>query len=124
MKHPCNKCPFKKDSFPGYLGTMSGNPIGFLNHTEQHPMPCHMQVKDEEWKDKNLLFVKAWKTPCIGLLQFMKNTGKLPRHPYYASMVGQVVGSIKVFATRQEFIKYHEAELYWAKNEGQQNDID
>jgi len=75
MKTPCEQCPFRKNSLPGWLGPYE-NAQELLNviNAEIHFM-CHMtlgQDDDDEVDESKMKY-------CKGALLFMINNGKLPR---------------------------------------------
>lgn len=106
MNQPCKECPFRKASLPGYLGEASGNPIHFLTTMERKPIPCHIRIN---WEGEEAKFADAlaWQRPCIGSLQFMKNTCKLPWDKKYSAMRDEETRNSEVFETRHEFIDHH-----------------
>jgi hypothetical protein len=107
MNQPCKECPFRKKSFPGYLGEASGDPQRFLLTLETKPIPCHMQV-DWEGTDAEYADALAWTKPCLGSLQFLKNTCKLPWDKKYAAMRNEAERNPEVFEIRTDFIKHHD----------------
>jgi hypothetical protein len=107
MKQPCKECPFRKTSAPGYLGANTGKPHVFLNCMTLHPIPCHMQVEEDEWDDVHIVAGKSWENTCIGSLQFLKNTASLPYQRAYAALRDEAGRNTDVFETRHEFIEHH-----------------
>jgi hypothetical protein len=104
-KKPCNECPFRKQSAPGYLGETSYNPTTFLLSIEHDPIPCHLAV---DWDDDDSNpDDHRYEIPCIGGLQFLRNTAKMPRNPEYCTLRNQVQLNNEVFQTRQQFIDHH-----------------
>lgn len=105
-KKPCQKCPFRKDSAPGYLGEASYNPTTFLMSMEHDPLPCHMAVEwdDDDSNPDDL----RYELPCIGSLQFLRNIAKLPKNSEYVELRNQV-NKINpgIFQTKQQFIEHH-----------------
>lgn len=105
---PCKNCPFLKQSAKGYLGESSFNPERFLSSFEISPIPCHKKVDWDNPKKKDSADTQAWNNPCIGSLDFMKNTFKSPRDNKYRNLVNkQGSKSELVFDSRQDFIIYH-----------------
>lgn len=116
-KKPCNECPFRKQSAPGYLGEASWKPEIFLRSLEHDPLPCHLAV-DWEDDDGNPDDIR-YEVPCIGALQYLKNIAKLPRNLEYAKLRNEVECSDEIFQNRQQFINHHskqnviDNELVW-----------
>lgn len=101
---PCNGCPWRRESAPGWLG--ADTPEGFLATTmaEVH-MPCHVVVNYEraDWREQ------AETAPfCAGALIFLRNTCKLPNDPTLRSARGSVQPDHKtVFSHGQQFLDHH-----------------
>ncbi len=106
MKKPCIECPFRKESCPGYLGDSSYNPEVFLATIEHSPIPCHKVIDWEVASDEEIER-ESWEQPCIGSLQFQRNSLKQPRDPDYRELVSGVEKNEDVFNWKQEFIKHH-----------------
>lgn len=100
MKKPCKECPFRKQSAPGYLGAASWQPELFLSQIEHRPMSCHMSVDWEAGEEDS-------DHVCVGSLQFLKNSCKLPRDKDYAEIVRASERSEDIFQNRQQFINHH-----------------
>lgn len=113
---PCKACPFKRTSWPGYLG--DDTPQGFIEKTENGvAMPCHLTVDYEtpDWKER------AEQAPlCSGALTFLANSCKLPfaaewMHQWLQDDIAQVLVALKeikpdhetVFSHKQEFLQHH-----------------
>jgi len=105
-KKLCKECPFKKDSMKGYLGEASGDPESFLQSMEYDPIPCHLQVDWENDTDEEIEN-KCFSHPCIGSLQFMNNSCKLPFSKEYRALQDSVDKNPEVFNWRAEFIRHH-----------------
>ena len=67
VKAPCNECPWKKSSPPGYLG---GNSVGMYSEPTRRgtPLPCHKTMEGDS---------SGWKA-CYGQLTTMRNSCILP----------------------------------------------
>lgn len=104
-KEPCPKCPWRRTSAPGWLG--SASPQEFLGATlaEAH-MPCHsaLDYEDPNWRDK------LPTTPhCAGSLVFLRNVCALPRDPDLAAKRAQVEGDhANVFSRPEQFLVHHD----------------
>jgi hypothetical protein len=104
MRQPCNECPYRKDSAPGYLGSESYNPNAFLTQLELELLhPCHMTVDWEADDESQVLEAPI----CAGALQFAKNICKMLQ-PYPESLRKELkVDDSIVFGTRHEFVSHH-----------------
>lgn len=116
---PCRECPFRRASWPGYLG--ADTPEGFVTKTEAGvAMPCHLTVDYEapDWDER------ADAAPlCAGALTYLKNTCKLPYVPppelpvpeFLRRDIPQVLDALEdatpdhdtVFSSQAEFIEHH-----------------
>ena len=108
-KKPCRECPFKKTSLPGYLGEASYDPQSFLQTIDHNLIPCHLAVDwEDDFKDPEQI---AKNQPCIGALQFLKNSCKLPLAARslnkYNELLKATEGSDEVFQWPHEFIQHH-----------------
>ena len=109
-KKPCIECPFRRDSFPGYLGSADGDPKGFIGphwYGELH-LPCHMTVdwetEDELEKSRQ---IEEGHT-CIGYATLMKNTCKTPLNKKDREAVKTADRDAEtVFKWFHEFIDHH-----------------
>lgn len=103
-KTPCKKCPWRRDSLPGWLG--SDTPEGFLQTTIAGAhMPCHCAVDYEQrhWEDQI-----ANAPHCAGSLVFLTNICKLPHDDRIVEFRRQVEADrTLVFATPQQFLDHH-----------------
>lgn len=112
-KQPCRECPFKKDSIQGYLGAASHQPEDFLNSMEWNILPCHLQVEWDE-ADEDEIDRQAIENPCIGALQFLNNSCKLPmlarqkEGQVYNVLMDRFGKNDKVFKWKHEFINHHQ----------------
>lgn len=103
MKQPCKECPFKKSSSPGYLGALNYDPEAFLDQIEHQPNTCHLSVEGNIGVNTDTKV-----RHCVGHLQFLCNTFKLPRDREWAKLRNETGKNEDVFATKQEFIKHHD----------------
>ncbi len=100
---PCNQCPFRRKSLPGYLGTASTSQ--FISSTMMdEPMPCHQTVdyEDPNWKDQ--LRVEGSAHYCAGAAVFFANICKETRDPFREVLPAD---HIAVLASPLEFIQHH-----------------
>lgn len=118
--HPCRECPFRRASWPGYLG--NDRPGPFIDKTEAGvAMPCHLTVDYErpDWREQ------ADAAPiCTGSLQYLKNTCKVPYvpppevpcPPFLRDDIPQVLDALdgvqpdhdNVFSSRAEWLAHHQ----------------
>ena len=109
---PCKECPFRKTSAPGWLGPNTGSPEKFVDSTEYNILHCHMKVDNEKFKGKALERAII-ENPCVGAIQFLNNSLKLPRGarepgPYQEIMAGPASKkNPDVFQWRHEFVQHH-----------------
>ncbi|MEE8263233.1 MAG: hypothetical protein V3R83_12295 [Gammaproteobacteria bacterium] len=108
-KNACSECPFRRNSAPGYLGSASHDPEGFLHphwHGERK-LPCHMEI---DWEvsdlDKEIAVESA--NHCLGYLTLMRNACKLPRDAEAKKLLSSVDrNSSDFFSFPQEFYLHH-----------------
>lgn len=94
---PCNECPWRRNSAPGWLGPYDAQKWLDIAHGEA-PIACHQTIcEDESWEGGVL--------QCKGAAIFRHNLFKLPRNPEVAIGPSDVV---TVFRTNQEFLAHHE----------------
>lgn len=106
---PCKECPFRIDSPEGWLGPGTGNPQGFIDALEMQPLHCHT-VAENYGEDG--LAKKKIEHPCIGAMQFMANSCKLPRGArvpgHYSDLFDKFSKpNKKVFKWAADFVKHH-----------------
>lgn len=112
FKKPCNDCPFRRDSIPGWCG--DSEPEWFVesalaDYTQyqdgSYLAPCHQTVdyNDPDWESK-----LGDAAACAGALIFAKNRCKSPRDPNRNAAVRSVDTDYEtVFASPDEFIEHH-----------------
>lgn len=101
-KKMCEKCPFRPDSAPGYLGRST--PEEFVECIRQEAlMPCHLQVEyaDPDWEDQ-LDDVDH----CVGALVFARKMGKLPRDAVHCKAT-LAVDMTQPCLSPQQFLEHH-----------------
>src|SRR5258706_14268375 len=79
---PCNECPFRRASMPGWLG--AGTPQSFvIEISYEHPLPCHrtLDYSDPDWLAK-WTDQKVGRV-CAGALILAANMSKRPRDPAF-----------------------------------------
>lgn len=106
LKTPCNDCPFRKDSAPGWLGPYSG-PLALHQFImSETPFPCHLT---HEEKDLAPGVAGSEKHPlCSGAIAYMKKNGKRPRNPALAGLVSACNDTEGILAL-PEFFQHHKS---------------
>lgn len=106
IKTPCQQCPFRKLSLPGYLGSYT--PETVIQHLNfEIPFLCHTHVEktvgyeDPKWDEK------VEPQHCAGALIFTRNMCKLPRDAKHAAAVRDVKDCPEVFENIPDFMKHH-----------------
>ncbi len=104
---PCEKCPFRRLSLPGYLG--ESTPREFLEQVlSETEMPCHLTVDYSTpfWREEMETNTGGSSDArlCAGALVFQANVGKLPRD---GSRPRLSRDTQTVFASPQEFLAHH-----------------
>lgn len=99
LKSPCDECPFRKDSLPGWLG---GNTAlqTFRHVTNEGDFACH-----KTRHKKSILMSR-----CFGSLLFLRKIGKLPKYDVKLSEAISVLNikHIGNILSLHEFFKHHE----------------
>ena len=94
-KRPCNECPWRRGSAPGWLGPLEPEEWIALAHSDE-PIACHATIReDEAWLPDTL--------QCAGAANYRRNVGKMPRDPDIAR--GEK--DERVFATPRELLEHH-----------------
>ena len=83
-KTPCNDCPFRKSSAPGWLGPYQKPEDLHRLVMSENPFPCHLSHQE----DVAFEFVGQKGLPyCKGAILYMKKSCKWPRSPDLANAV-------------------------------------
>ena len=94
---PCNGCPWRRQSAPGWLGPLTAGEWVELVHSDE-AIACHETIEEEG----------RWDTPrirqCAGAASYRANVAKCPRDPEVA--VGPVDRE-GVFAAPFQFVDHH-----------------
>lgn len=121
-RKPCNDCPWRRNSAPGWLGD-AGPERFLLAIYAESPLPCHQTVNytDPMW-------LKKWTEEthgklCTGALTFYANLHKRPRNPKL--LIKWVKRSEDVFATVDEFLMHHRdaPSRSWSDQEAHDGDL-
>lgn len=101
---PCNECPYRIKSAPGYLGDSSYEPEQFLRQLDLPGVhPCHLSV---DWEDSDIEDIESAPI-CIGALQFMNNSCKSHRSEYIRRMQRQAGKNTSIISFNHNFIEHH-----------------
>lgn len=102
---PCNECPFRRKSAPGWLGPWE--PEQLLAALDYEPFPCHQTIQDVglSFEDENL-------QSCAGAAIFFNNSIKMSRQRGMAEhqkLLKEIPDEVKqsVFTRPHEFIEHH-----------------
>lgn len=107
FRNPCNECPFRRESLPGWLGPWT--PLDLLRSLSVEPFPCHQTIPQGYQGDYNDDRLKG----CAGAAIFLNNTLEMSRcrvtseHQRQVRDVDDSV-TLSVFASKQEFIDHHD----------------
>lgn len=118
VKQPCNSCPFRRASMPGWLG--AGSPESFLDCMQRdEPLPCHQTI---DYGDKRWL--EGWTAQetgsmCAGALVFMANKLQTPRTRGFPTMPPD---KVEVFANSLEFVRHHREAAVRSWNDANQKE--
>lgn len=102
---PCARCPFRRESVPGYLG--AGSPESFVDCVQRgDPLPCHLTVDydDPSWKRRWSAQAVGSGEICSGSLVFMANRLQLSQTPGFPRAPADRVA---VFGNAIEFVRHH-----------------
>jgi len=93
---PCNDCPWRRESAPGWLGPSTSQEWVEMAHGEV-PIACHLTITNESWDDDGI-------KQCGGAAIYRANVCKKPRNSEI------IVGNPdreKVFSRSTEFLAHH-----------------
>lgn len=98
VKEPCNECPFRKRSLPGYLG---GHPLEPYRQPPSAGMPTSCHCTDRGAGDPRTSF-------CAGSLAVIANDPDVTPLDEYAEAAAVVGKRDDCFDTVADFAKHHE----------------
>lgn len=99
---PCNDCPMRRKSMPGWLG--AATPEQFIQSVHINDvMPCHQTV-DYETDDWESQLVDGSSVACAGVAIYHANVLKSPRDRSVRTMKPD---KVSVFASPKEFLDHH-----------------
>lgn len=98
---PCNDCPMRRKSMPGWLG--EDTPEGFIQMVHADTMaPCHLTVDyDGNWE---LQLVQGKASACAGIAIYFSNIAKVSRDPARRRLPPD---HKTVFSSPMEFLAHH-----------------
>lgn len=95
VPEPCNECPWRKKSVPGYLGPYNAERWLESAHAEA-PIPCHKTIQEGGWGPKT--------RQCRGAAAFRANVCKSPRNRTIEAWPPDP----EVFESNAAFVEHHE----------------
>ena len=113
MKEPCNQCPFRRNSPPGWLGPWNARDLLF--NLSYHPFPCHATIESEgQSLEENSL------QGCAGAAIYLNNKYELSRDVLTAGHQKKLKNLSpeekgKVFRFPSEFLDYHDMKKFQNK---------
>lgn len=103
---PCNECPWRRASIPGWLGPFTADEWNSMAHGEI-AVACHTTIEEEgNWDTPNI-------RQCAGIATFRSNVCKSPRDPEVATLPAD---RENVFGYG-EFVAHHESKPTITPNE-------
>lgn len=97
LTEPCNDCPFRKRSLPGYLG---GHPLEPYRQPPSAGMPTTCHCTDKGASDSRSAF-------CAGSLAVINNDPNVEVLPEYADAAEAVGKRAECFDTVDDFAQHH-----------------
>ena len=121
LSQPCNECPFRRSSAPGWLGPWE--PQELLQVISHDPFACHQTIRDDydSWEpqpeDDDIQM-------CAGSAIYLNNKFERSRIGFiaeYQNDMKSVSDEIKqsVFNRPNEFVEHHNVPFGSWKTEGQ-----
>lgn len=107
-KTPCNECPFRKNSHPGYLGGVyeNGQELHDMIMTLEKPFNCHKTI-DKDVVSYDEVGSKEYPI-CAGALMYMKKNAKRPKDKEMDNLVQDVDKSqLDNILSVPELIQHH-----------------
>lgn len=123
-KLPCNACPFRPNSLPGWLGDYA--PAEIIDCIRYEiPFYCHQEIENLPQSgtidletaqlnaEANGYDMEDWRmhldaiNHCAGALIMAKKMAKLPRDRRASNAVKNISLNAPVFQTPEDFIDYH-----------------
>ena len=107
LQKPCNQCPFRRESAPGWLGPWEANELLRALRFLQEPLICHKTISEDDWD-----IVTDNHQACAGAAIFQNNSLALSRDhttAEYQRELKQIPGQVKesVFQRDSEFLEHH-----------------
>lgn len=106
MPSPCDECPFRRASAPGWLGEHA-HPREIILHAQHGRFPCHKSVNFH--KDNGLEFDDAVEKAmtCRGSLIYLNNTCSISRDDVIRKEQSKIGKSDEVFANAAQMVEHH-----------------
>lgn len=105
LKAPCNACPFRKDSAPGWLGPHTPEDLVRQLQVAEY-WTCHKTVTETISHDEAFDAGNAVQH-CAGAAAMMRNACKLPRDPFLMAYAIEVGKRDDVFSHWSHFLEHH-----------------
>ena len=102
--NPCNECPWRRESVPGFLGPHTAEEWVEIAHSDAD-IACHKTIPPGTPEDGSDLDEM---TACAGAAIFRANVFKRPRHLRDKPEFDRQRDTVRVFAWNDEFINHHE----------------
>lgn len=109
LKNPCNACPFRKNSAPGWLGPWDATDLHHFVMNEGD-FACHLTIPEKETAPA---LVEEITTRCAGSVLYLGKNCKSPRHEAVAAVLNKAKADPE-YRTRldnilnlREFINHH-----------------
>ena len=110
MKKPCDECPFRKNSLPGWLGPWEALGLHRYVMDSEKPFSCHMTIRDKV----DLVSGEETTTSventelCVGSILYMNKGGKLARDPFLAEQQDRFEkDSTEDILSVKQFLEHH-----------------
>lgn len=94
---PCDECPWRRASIPGYVGPHDAGAWRDAIHSDA-PIACHKTITSEGEET-------TYSHQCAGAAIYRANVHKLPRDP---DVVTLPADRERVFANDREFLAHHD----------------
>lgn len=98
---PCDECPWRRASIPGYVGPHDAETWVAAAHSDA-PIACHKTISTSSRDGET---DTSYTHQCAGAAVFRANVHKMPRDPSVARMPAD---RERTFASNQEFLAHHD----------------
>jgi hypothetical protein len=102
---PCERCPFRRDSLPGYIGGAHPDYFQRMAMSEVR-MPCHLHLADGvDYSAAQVPGTREHSAPqCAGRAVYWRNVVKVPRD---RTLITLAADHSAVFSSPREFLAHH-----------------